>query len=299
MVVQAARCQRRVVLAGIQHHAVAQLAVVQPQFAGFVRALIVPVHHHALVGGGLAIFVDVPGHIHHTGGVPCQLRVLRGQPGGVLQAEVEQIRRVLNILHARLPVEHQQVDAAHRNIAQPAACRRVPEDAGNAGALLELAPPNVAVHLLVIRLLQHHRQHAGKRLRRGLIICRPGQHHGLGVVVHGVGVLVGNAVEQPPAGRLRLAGHQRVTVVFPVSHTEPQLVVDQALVQRRLACLVALQRLQRSRRLCRADGQALCSCIFHSSFLSFLFFRCGRTAPAGAAPAGRPALAARQQPRAG
>ena len=273
MVVQAARRQRRVVLAGIQHHAVAQLAVVQPQFAVLVRALIVPVHHHAFVGGGLAVLVDVPGHVHHPGGVPCQLRILRGQPGGVLKAEVKQIRRVLNILHAGLPVEHEQVDAAHRNVAQPAARRRVPEDAGNAGALLELAPPDIAVHLLVIRLLQHHRQHAGKRLRRGLVVCRPGQHHGLGVVVHGIGMLVGNAVEQPPAGGLRLAGHQRVTVVFPVSHAEPQFVIDQALVQRRLACLVALQRLQCSRRLCRADGQALCSCIFHSSFLSVLFFQ--------------------------
>ena len=89
VVVQSARRQRRVVLAGIQHHAVAQLAVVQPQFAVLVRALIVPVHHHALVGGGLAVLVDVPGHVHHTGGVPRQLRILRGQPGGVLKAEVE------------------------------------------------------------------------------------------------------------------------------------------------------------------------------------------------------------------
>ena len=84
VVVQPARRQRRVVLAGIQHHAVAQLAVMQPQFAALVRALIVPVHHHALVGGGLAVLVDVPGHVHHTGGVPCQLWILRGQPGGVL-----------------------------------------------------------------------------------------------------------------------------------------------------------------------------------------------------------------------
>ena len=84
VVVQSARRQRRVVLAGIQHHAVAKLAVVQTQFAVLVRALIVPVHHHALVGGGLAVLVDVPGHVHHTGGVPCQLRVLRGQPGSIL-----------------------------------------------------------------------------------------------------------------------------------------------------------------------------------------------------------------------
>ena len=36
-------------LAGIQHHAVAKLAVVQTQFAVLVRALIVPVHHLSLI----------------------------------------------------------------------------------------------------------------------------------------------------------------------------------------------------------------------------------------------------------
>ena len=65
-----------------------QLLQLQGQMARPVSythlALIVPVHHHALVGGGLAVLVDVPGHVHHPGGVPRQLRVLRSQPGSVL-----------------------------------------------------------------------------------------------------------------------------------------------------------------------------------------------------------------------
>ena len=162
VVVQAAFCQRRVILAGVQHHAVAELAVVQHHAPRFIRALVVPVHHHALGAGVLPFIVDVPGHVQHAGGVSCQLRVLRAQPGRVLKAQAEKVRRCLNIRHARLPVEHQQVHAAHRNVANAAAHCRVPEDAGHAGALFELAPPAVAVHLLVVGLFQHHRQNAGK-----------------------------------------------------------------------------------------------------------------------------------------
>ena len=108
------------------------------------------------------------------------------------------------------------------------------------GALLELAPPGVAVHLLIVCLLQHHRQDAGKHLCGLRIVCRPGQNIGGRVIVHGIGVLVGNAVEQPPTGRLGLALHHGVLVVLPVSHPEPQLVVHNALVQRGLSGLVFL-----------------------------------------------------------
>ena len=174
---------------------------------------------------------------------------------------MEQVRRVLNILHARLPVEHEQVDAAHRNVAQPAARRRVPEDAGNTGALLELAPPGVAVHALVVRLFQHHRQNVGEEPRRLLVVLRPRQHVRLRVVVHGVGVFVGDGVEQPAAGRLGFALHHGVLVVLPVSHPEPQFVVHQPLVQRSLARLVLLQDGRRLRDLLRADGQFPQLCI--------------------------------------
>ena len=181
--------------------------------------------------------------------------------------------RGLDIRHARLPVEHEQVHGPDGDLSHAAPGLRVPEHALDPGALLELAPPGVAVHLFIVCLLQHHRQDAGKHLCGLRIVCCPGQDVGGRVIVHGIGVLVGNAVEQPPAGGFGLVLHHLVLAVLPVPHAEPQLVIDQAFVQRRLARLVALQRLQCSRRLCRADGQALCSCIFHSSFLSVLFFQ--------------------------
>ena len=263
MIIQAALCQCRVVLAGIQHHPVTELAVVQHHASVFVRALVVPVHHHAFRAGILPFLVDVPGHIQHTGCAACQLRILRGQLRRVFQTQAEEIRRSLDILHARLPVEHQQVHAAHGDIPQPAPHLRIPEDAGHSGALLEFAPPAVAVHLLIIRLLQHHRQYAGKRPCRVLIVCRAGQDVRFRVVVHGVGMLVGDAVEQPPAGRLTLAGHHGVGVIFPVPHAEPQFVVHQALVQRRFSGFVPLQGLHGLSHLCFAHRQSFVLKIFH------------------------------------
>ena len=83
------------------------------------------------------------------------------------------------------------------------------------------------------------------------------------VVVHGVGMLVGDAVEQPPAGRLALAGHHRVGVIFPVPHTEPQFVVHQALVQRRFSGFVPLQGLHGLSHLSFAHRQSFVLKIFH------------------------------------
>ena len=302
VVVEAPASQGRVVLAGVEHHPVAELTVVQHHAAIFIRAFIIPVHHDALGAGVLPGIVDVTGHVQHAGGAAFQLRVLRTQPGGVLQAQAEKVRRRLDVLHTRLPVEHQQVDTAHRNVADATPCRRVPEDAGDPGALFELAPPAVAVHLLVVSLLQHHRQNAGKRPRRLLVVGRPGQHVGFRVVVHGVGVLVGDAVEQPPAGRLGLARHHGVLVIFPVPHAEPQLVIDQALVQCRLSGLVALQSLHRLGHLCFAHRQSFVLVFVHRVSPFHLYklapsgalperFKFGKILPACASPAGRRAWA--------
>ena len=92
VVVQAPLCQCRVVLAGVQHHPVAELAVVQHHVAAFVRALIVPVHHHTAGSGVRAVLVDVAGHIEDAGGVACQLWVAGRELCGVLQAQAEKIR---------------------------------------------------------------------------------------------------------------------------------------------------------------------------------------------------------------
>ena len=255
VVVEAPPGQRRVVLAGVEDHAVAELAVVEQHPAILIRLFVVPVHHHAFFAGVQPAVVDETGHVQHAGAVTLELGPAGFQLLCVLHIQGEKVRRCLNILHARLPVEHQQVHGADGDLAHAAVLFRVPENALDAGALLELAPPCVAVHLLVVGLFQHHGQNAGQHPRRLLVVRRAGQHVGGRVIVHGIGVLVGDGVEQPPARRLGLALHHRVLVVFPVPHPEPQFVVHQPLVQRSLARLVLLQDGRRLRDLLRADGQ--------------------------------------------
>ena len=240
VVVEAPPGKGRVVLAGVEHHTVAELAVVEQGASGLVRLFVVPVHHHAFFGGIQPAVVEKTGHIQHTGAVALQLGPAVFQLFCVLHAQREKVGRGLDIRHARLPVEHEQVHGPDGDLSHAAPGLRVPEHALDPGALLELAPPGVAVHLLIVCLLQHHRQDAGKHLCGLRIVCRPGQNIGGRVIVHGIGVLVGNAVEQPPTGRLGLALHHGVLVVLPVSHPEPQLVVYNAFVQRGFSGLVFL-----------------------------------------------------------
>ena len=286
VVIESAPGQRRVVLAGVEHHPVAELAVVQQHPALGVRLFVVPIHHDALFGGVQPAVVEEPGHIQHTGAVALELGPAGLQLSGVLHPQREKVRRCLDILHARLPVEHEQIHGPDGDLAQAAVRFRVPEDALDAGALLELAPPGVAVHLLVIGLFQHHRQDAGKHPRSLFVVCRAGQHVRGRVVVHRIGVFVGDGVEQPPAGRLGLALHHRILIIFPVPHPEPQFVVHQPFVERRLACLVLLQNSRRLGDLFRPDGQFF-TFKFHSfSFpdpLSYLFARGSPTRGAGIA----------------
>ena len=238
----------RVVLAGIQHHAVAVFAVMQHRLPALKGLFVIPVHHNAFVAGVNAVVVDVLCHIHASARVPGHLRVSPFQLVIVHKAQAEQVRRVLNIFHARLPVQHQQVHAPDADLAKPAARLRVPEHALHAGAGLQLAPPCVAVHGLVVALLQHRGQDLGKRFCCFLVVLCPRQHVRFRVVVHGIGVLVGNAVEQPSAGRLGLALHFLVFVIFPVPHAKPQFVIHNALVKGCFSGLVFLQNV-----VCLAD----------------------------------------------
>ena len=194
-------------------------------------------------------------HVQHAGSMSGQLGPAAFQLSRVGQTQREKVGRRLNIVHARLPVEHQQVHGPDGDLAHTAPLLRIPEHAFDSGSLLELAPPGVAVHPLIVSLFQHHGQHAGKRLCRCLVVLGTGQDVGTGVVVHRVGMLVGDGVEQPAAGRLGFALHHGVLVVLPVSHPEPQFVVHQALVQRGLARLVPLQDLRGLSHLFRPDGQ--------------------------------------------
>ena len=259
----------RVVFAGVEHHPIAELAVVQQRFPFGPGLLVVPVHHHALVGGVDVLVVHVLCHFQCAAGVAVQL----GPPGFqlvvVFQSQAEQVRRFLHVHHARLPVQHQDVHALDGDVSQAAALCRVPEHALHAGALLELAPPGVAVGLLVVGLFQHHRQHLRKDLRRLLIVRRSGQYVRFRVVVHRVGVFIRDGVEQPPARRGRLTLHHLVLVILPVPHPEPQLVVHDPGVQRRLAALVPLQQLRCLRHLFGADD--FFQIVFQLDLLSCLF----------------------------
>ena len=248
MVVKATLGILRVILAGIQHHAVAVFAVMQHRLPALKGLFVIPVHHNAFVAGVNAVVVDVLCHIHAAARVPGHLRVSPFQLVIVHKAQAEQVRRVLNIFHARLPVQHQQVHAPDADLAKPAARRRIPEHALHAGAGLQLAPPCVAVHGLVVALLQHRGQDLGKRFCCFLVVLCPRQHVRFRVVVHGIGVLVGNAVEQPSAGRLGLALHFLVFVIFPVPHAKPQFVIHNALVKSCFSGLVFLQNV-----VCLAD----------------------------------------------
>ena len=107
---------RRVVLAGVQHHAVAELAVVQHHAPRFIRALVVPVHHHALGAGVLPFIVDVPGHIQHTGGAAPQLRIPGAQLGRNHIEEMARETMVMLIQSLEAYVE-KDLDKAQKVIA--------------------------------------------------------------------------------------------------------------------------------------------------------------------------------------
>ena len=254
VVVEARLGHRRVVLAGVEHHAVAELAVMHHGLTAGLLPLVVPVHHHALFAGVDVLVADV---LPHGDAAAARLALKLRPPGRqtvvVGQRQREEVGRVLDVLHARLPVEHQQIHAPDGDVPKALPQRRVPEDALHAGTLLELAPPGVAVHALVVGLFQHHRQNVGEELRRLLVVLRSRQHVGLRVVVHGVGVLVCNGVEQPPRAGGALALHHPVAVLLPVAQLVPFLVVDDPLVEAGLGRLVLLQHSHRLADLLLSD----------------------------------------------
>ena len=109
--------------------------------------------------------------------------------------------------------------------------------------MLELFPPVIRIRLLEAVALQHHGQHGAELLGLVAVTLLPRQHVRLRVIVHGVGVLVGNAVEEPARGRRRL--ETRALVLgelgahdLPVPDLVPLLILDEPLLQIGLAALV-------------------------------------------------------------
>ena len=198
VIVQAPVTEGRIVLRGKQHRFPGVLDVVQQSVL-----FIVHIHHGGLVRGGDGIVVAVVAQGLIRDGL-LKLRPALAQPVGILQPHAEQILGILNVLHPRLPEQVENIHLFNGDVPQTAQPLRVPEHAVDPGAGLELVPPYIAPGLLEIVLPQHHRQNGAEHPGLGPIGLLPGQHDGLGIGVHRVGMLAQNGVDQPAGGRLDL-----------------------------------------------------------------------------------------------
>ena len=97
-------------------------------------------------------------------------------------------------------------------------------------------------------MFQDHRQHCGENLRVRLVARFAREHHWLGIIVNGVCVLIGQAIQQPCAHRLRIARILRAVYVLPIAQAIPLIVFHHARIERRLARAVLLQQFMRLRR---------------------------------------------------
>ena len=193
-----------VVLAGEQQGLAHELGIVQQRLAAGGGRLVVPVHHHALVAGVDGVIVDILLHVHGPAAqMALMLRVLLLQQVLVHQVHDEQVAGLLDVGHARLPKQLEQVDLPDVHVAQAVLLGAVPEHTVGCRAVFQLLPPVVRVGLLVVVVLQDDRQHGGQHLGALLVAALAGEDHRLRVVVHSVRVLIQNAVEQPGRGRLR------------------------------------------------------------------------------------------------
>ena len=123
--------------------------------------------------------------------------------------------------------------------------------------MLELVPPRVRPDLLEAVFLQQRGHDGGQRAGVRLVGGAAREDDGLGVVVHGVGVLGGDGVEEPRAGRLDRVVAARAAAaaqILPVAQAVPLLVGDDARFQRALAVLVAAQQLHAARHVLVRDG---------------------------------------------
>ena len=261
-----------IVLAGVEQLVAHELHVVQQRLPAGALDLVVPVHHHALSAGVHGVVVDVLLHINGVAfQLALQLRVLLLQQILVHQVDHKQVPALLNVRDPRLPEQFQQVDLLNGHIAQAVFLAGIPEHAVGRRAVLQLLPPVVGVGLLIVVVLQNHRQDRGEGLGAVLVAALPGQHHRLRVVVHRVGVLIENAVEQPCGGGFRRPGAVRQGITLgvrlggthaalaapdrlPVPQLPPQLIVHNAGLQVCLALFVLGQQLRRPLDVLLADG---------------------------------------------
>ena len=162
VVVEAALSVLRVILRGVQHLPVAELAEVQHGLAVAVVELVVPIDHHGLIGRIDGIVIDILGQLHR------RVRAGVGQAGilfldalRVNQLNVIKVCGLLNIRDARLPEEVEHVQLTDVDVTEAIVLGLIPEYACHARAGLELVPPHVAVGQLKVVLFKDHRQDTG------------------------------------------------------------------------------------------------------------------------------------------
>ena len=245
-----------VVLAGVEQGVAGELDEMQHGAAIGQALFVVPVHDDAHVGGVHRVVVEVLRQLHAA---------VSGLHAGVGGGDVvvrheraeEEVAALLQIGDTRLPEQVQQVEPAQRHVAQPVFALRVPEHAVGGAAVLELVPPRVRPDLLEAVFLQQRGHDGGQRAGVRLVGGAAREDDGFGVVVHGVGVLGGDGVEEPRAGRLDRVVAARAAAaaqILPVAQAVPLLVGDDARFQRAFAVLVAAQQLHAARHVLVRDG---------------------------------------------
>ena len=248
MSVEAVGILLRLVLAGKQHLAAHEFAVVQHRLAQPCGLFVVPVHHHALVAGVHVVVVDILLDVDDLAPqLALQLGILLLQQVVVFQVHHEQVPAGLQIRDPRLPEDVQDVHKPDVHVSQAVLERLVPEHTLGAHAVLQLVPGRLGIGMLILVALKYHRQHGAQCLGVALVLALPGQHVGLRVVVHHVRVLVADGIEHPGGGGLRsglLAGGRLLAPDHvPVPQLPPPLLLHDPGLQVGLAPLVVLQGL--------------------------------------------------------
>ena len=225
--------------------------------------LVVPVHDGGLVRGVHAVVVEVAaGREAAAPELALQLGPALDQGLVVGQLHMEEVPAALEIGDPRLPEEVQGVHPGHGHVPQTVQLLPVPEDPVEGHAGLELLPPVVGPDPGEVVLGQDHGDDLGQQGGLLRVVRRPGQAGGLGIGVHGVGVLGEQDVHQPGGLGLEPRG-ALLGDVLPVAELPELLVFDDPALQVGLSGPVAPEGLQSGPDLLPTDGRFIC--LLHAS----------------------------------
>ena len=115
----------------------------------------------------------------------------------ILKAHMIHLRRLLDVIHSWLPEEIVDIDISNTDISKAITFAVVPEDSGDCSTIYGKVPPHVSVHILIVVILQCHRNDVGQRLGLFLIIRLSRKDVRLWETVHDVRMLVQDTVDCP------------------------------------------------------------------------------------------------------